>query len=257
MSPYKNNGTYQNRGRVSLFGSLMSARFLLTAFILILAATGLRPGMKALSQRYTKKAIAIRRPLKEFDTSLLPSFRDGWDFVREKLPASEEALGTDEHILLALNKKGQKDVSAGLFITYYSDPKDKVPHTPEMCYAQIGVVIKERSIITIETPELGREHPQTRACLLRLDMPKSNSDQVYIYCFYAEGEFRVSRNRTRLVLNKPGNRHTYFSKIEVYSLCPTDGDSTEAIEICQTLFREVLSVLLKEHFPSRDQLKGR
>lgn len=247
---------YKNDDRVLLLRSLVSVRFLLTAVVLVLAAISLRPGMKALSQRYTKKAISICRPLKEFDISSLPSFRNGWDFVCEPLPISEKTLGTDEYLIMKLNRIGQKNDSATVFITYYSDPKDKVPHTPEMCFTQGGAVIKETSVVTLETAELGKEYSQTQGRLLIFDIPKSNSDEVVLYCFCAEGEFRLSRNQTRLVLSKPGNRYTYFCKIEIRSVCPSDKDHTESTERCKTLFREVLAVLLKEYLPGKEQLAG-
>ncbi len=249
---------HENRDKFSLFGSLLSVRFLLTAFILVLAAIGLQPGMRALSQRYTKKAIAIRRPLKEFEISSLPTFRNDWDVTREKSSVAElEALRTDEYIIMKLKRRNREGALAKLFITYYNNPNDKVPHTPEMCNTQAGEVIRETSIITIETPELGPENPRIQGRLLIFDIPKSSLDRVVLYCFYVEGKFRLSRNRVRLVVGMPGNQYTYFSKIEIISFYPNGGDPTEAIKICKTLFREVLSALLKEYLPGKDQLKGR
>lgn len=247
---------FKNTFSISLLRSLMSVRFLLTAFILILSAICLRPCMKAISQRYTKQMISLRRPLKEFNVSSLPTFRNGWDFVEQPLSVSDAALGTDKYIIINLSKRDQKDVSVKLFITYYSDPKDKVPHTPEMCYTQSGAVIKETSAITIDSSEFDPKYPQPQGRLLIFDMPKSSSDVVVLYCFFVEGEFRLSRNQTRLVLNRPGNRYTYFSKIEVMSPFLNDKDKAETIERCKTLFYEALSVLLKNYLPEKDQLKG-
>lgn len=246
---------YEDRNTVSVGRSLLSARFLLLVIILVLAAVGLRPGMLALAKRYEKEPIAIRRPLKEFDISHLPSFRDGWKFARRKAPI--EDLGTDEYVQIAFTKENPSEdlLYAMLFVTYYSDPRDKVPHTPEVCNRQAGNIVKKMTTITIDTPELAPEHPQIKANLLILQRPRDNSADIYLFC--VEGEFRRSREQVRWIIGKPGNRHVYFSKIEVAAAYPTGGDPTQAIEVCKKLLREALPILLAEHFPDKEQLKRR
>lgn len=235
----------------SVVWSLFSARYWLSVVLLICAAIGLQPGLGVLAKYYKKEPIPIRLPLKEFDISELPSFRDGW--VKTDIP--HEEIGTDEYLIIKLDKKaGSKEQQVvALFVTFYSNPQDKVPHTPEVCYRQGGATLKTMTTITIDTPELAPQHSQIKCRFLIFQMPKWS--QVVIYCFYVEGEFRYSREQTRWLMGKPGNHYSYFSKIEVTSTFPIGGDPTQATEMCKTLFRETLAVLVNNHFPTREQLK--
>ena len=244
---------HKSKNIVSVNRPLLSARFLLSVLILILAAAGLRPGMQALSKHYQKESIATRRPLKEFDISCLPSFRNGW--VSSNVPP--EDIGTDEYLIIKLSRKkaGKESQQVALFVTYYSNPGDKVPHEPNVCYRQGGAIVKKMKTIIIDTPELAPEYPQTQVTLLIFQMPRC--EQVVIYCFCAEGELQLRRRQVRWLIGKPGNRYTYFSKIEVVANYPTGDDPTQTIETCKTLIGETLPILLTEYFPDRQQLKRR
>ncbi|MHC4634118.1 MAG: exosortase-associated EpsI family protein [Planctomycetota bacterium] len=241
----------ENRNIAAIGCSLLSVRFLLSAFILILTAVGLRPGMRALAEYYQKEPIVIRRPLQEFDVSGLPTFRKDWQFKFE--PATDDIETEDYAIIKFKQERTGKEVA--LFVTYYSDPQSKVPHTPDVCYRQGGAVVKKMTTVTIDTPESAPEHPQIKARLILLQMP--NCEQVVIYSFCAEGQLVHTRGQVRWLIGKPGNRHTYFSKIEVATNHPTGTDPTPSIEICKKLFRESMSILLTEYFPDKEQLKRR
>ena len=241
----------ESKNLVSVRQSLLSVRFLLSSFILVLAAIGLRPGMKALAEYYEKEPIAIRRPLKEFDVSRLSSFQDNWE---AKSCRTDEDIGTNEYAYIKFKKK-DSDKSSELFVTYYSNPKDKVAHTADVCYRQAGAIVKKMTTIMLDTPQLAPEHPQIQVCILTFKWPTSNV--TLIYCFYVEGRFELSRERVRWLITKPGNHYTYFSKIETAMSYPADSDPTEAIETCKTLFREALPVLLADHFPDKEQIKHR
>ena len=65
--------------------SLFSVPFVFSVIILVLAAVGLRPGLKALAAYYAKESIPINRPLQEFDVSRLPSFRTGWEIKSKEI----------------------------------------------------------------------------------------------------------------------------------------------------------------------------
>lgn len=241
---------YKGRNTAYAAKSLLSARFLLAAFVLIIAAVGLRGGIQALSAYYTKQPIDIRCPLREFDISRLPSFKDGW--VGTNIPPEE--IETDEYAIIKLKRQGvaESPKEAALFITYYSDPRSKVPHTPDVCYRQGGAVVKKMETITIDIPEL-TQCPQAKVQLLLFEMPRSN--QVVIFCFYVDGVFKHSREQVRWTMGKPGNRHTYFSKIETVSNYPLNEKPDKAIDVCRKLFCEAVAILVSEYFPTKEQLK--
>lgn len=235
---------------VSLSKSLLSAGFLFSAAVLGVAAVGLRPGVEALSKHYAKEPIPVRKPLSEFDALRLPSFAAGW--IREDIPPEE--IETDEFAIIRLTRRqiaeGPKEVV--LFVTYYSDPKSKVPHTPDVCYRQGGAILKEMKNIAIDIPAIARGR-EVKARLLLFQQQTYN--QAVIFCFYADGRFRHSREQVRWLIGKPGNRHVYFSKIETVANYPKDASPDSAIELCKTLFREAVPVLISEHFPTVEQLR--
>lgn len=249
--------TNENKNAATAGLSCWSPRFLISAIILVLTATGLRPAMRALADHYQKLPIAIRLPLKDLDISRMPSFRRGWEISR--LSASVKDMGTSEYTIVRFANRNPDDglIGADLFITYYNDPQDKVPHTPDVCARQGGAVVRKMSTVTIETPELGPEHPQIEARLLVLRKPKYNIITIYFFC--VEAQFRYTRDTVRWIITKPGNRYVYFSKIEASAYYPIGADAVQdrAIEMCKTLLREAMPILLTDHFPDKNQLKHR
>ena len=234
------------------YQSLLSVPFVFSVIILVLAAIRLKPGLKALAAYYAKESIEINRPLQEFDMTRLPSFRTGWKF--ESLKTTDD-IGTDEYLLLKMKRKsyGHKVESAVLFITYYSNPGDKIPHSPDVCNRQAGAIIKKLSPVTLHIPELAPEYSKVEASLLLLQ--KQKREEVIIYTFFAEGQFCSSRNRARWVISKPGNRHVYFSKIEAIVPFPMGGNPQPAIALCKELITQAIPILVKEYFPTRQQIK--
>jgi len=232
---------------------MLSISFLSSTVVLIIAAIGLRPGTNALAKYYIKESIAVRRPLKNFDTSRLPSFEKGWKTI--DIPPAPD-VGTEELLVKKFIRQRNdiKPKEVILFVTYYSEANSKVPHTPDVCYRQAGAVVKKLQNITIETPDLA-QCSEIKARLILFKMSKC--EQVVIFCFYVDGKFKHSREQVRWVVGKPGNRYTYFSKIEVVSNYPNNDDPSISIEECKTLFREAVSILISEHFPTKKQIKRR
>jgi len=230
--------------------SLLSAGFVVSAVTLIVAAVGLRPGLKALSEHYRKQPIAIRKPLAQFDVSRLPSFKTGW--IGSDVPPDD--IETDEFAIIRLtNEHGTDDPKEiFLFVTYYSDPASKVPHTPDVCYRQGGAVLKDMKTITIQVPGLV-QHPKLKARLLFFRQQGYN--QVVVFSFFVDGRFAHSREQVRWITRKPGNRHVYFSKIETVASYPDQGGPASAIELCERLFSEAVTLLVSEHYPTLEQLK--
>jgi hypothetical protein len=240
----------KDRNSVSTLRPLLSAGFLFSAAVLSLAAVALRPGVEALSEHYTKEPIAVRKPLSEFDVSRLPSFKSGW--TRSDIPPDD--IETDEYAIIRLSAEqpAQMPKEVVLFVTYYSDPESKVPHTPDVCYRQGGAVLKSMKNTTIAIPGLAQQSKITARLLL---FRQRGYNQVVIFSFFADGQFRNSREQVRWTIGKPGNRHVYFSKIETVASYPTDGSPVPAINLCKKLFAEAVSILVSEHFPTKEQIK--
>ena len=241
----------KEKSNISNLASLLSMPFLASVLLMIIAGIGIRPVMSALSDYYEKKPIEPRRPLQEFDVSKLPSFQNGWEFSKKEII---EEVGTEKFIFTYLkrNVPYEKPRSAYLLVTYYNDPKDKVPHSPDVCFRQEGAVMKKMTTIKIDTPRLVPDYPRTEVNLLIFQI--QNIDQVALYCFCVEGKLRCNRDSVRWILGKPGNRYSYFSKIEVASSYKEENPE-KAIELCETLFRESLQVLIEEYFPRKEDLK--
>jgi hypothetical protein len=107
--------------------------------------------------------------------------------------------------------------------------------------------------INIDTPSLAPDYPQISVRLVVFQMKKF--EQLVMFCFCAEGKICHSREEVRWLIAKPGNKYTYFSKIEAVANYPTDGNSDYPIEVCKTLMKESLQVLIKDYLPLKEQLK--
>lgn len=233
----------------------MSPVFLICALILIGAAIGLRPGMASLAERYRKKSIDPRRPFDHFDVSRLPSFQESPGPLPVNISA--DMVDTEDYLLIGLKDEGRTgpEMQAFLFVTYYSDPKDKVPHTPEVCYRQGGSVVENMTTITLDTPELAPEHPRIQARSLQLRHITGRSAIVYTFC--VNGEFRYDREQVRWAIAKPGDPYIYFSKIEAVAQYRQGTDPAIATEWAKKLLREALPILVSEHYPDTAVVKGR
>ena len=241
--------------RQTIWRSLLSPVFVVSAFIVAGMAIGLRPVVGALREHYRKESISLRRPLEEFDFFRLPSFREGKTDPGFKIPYQD--IGTDELIIRPVQEKGDGAGARGvtLFVTYYSDPDDRVPHTPDVCYRQGGAVIMDLRTITLEVPELPGKDKQIEARLVMARQPQT--DRAIIFVFYANGRFYVDRNQVRWSIAWPGYKYVYFSKIEVTAAFPRGAGASEAIARCKKLMREAVPVLLAEHYPRTEDLKRR
>jgi len=235
----------------SLLLLLRDVRMVSSLIILILIATGLRPAMYAMGRRFEKRSASIQKSLTEFDTLRLLSFRYGWK--HDPLDHSGDDIGTDEYMSVTFSPKAKiEQLYAHMAVTYYCDPEDKVPHTPDVCYRQMGAVVKKMMPIVIDVPELGPERSRVKATMLILELP--TVDKVVIYGFDVEGQFKRTRGQVRLAMGMPGNRRTYFSKFESDSAYPCGGSPDGAIELCKTIIREALPILVSEYYPSAETL---
>ncbi len=244
-------GNRKRRGQ-----GLLSPLFVVCGLLLLLAAVGLRPAMSALAEHYRKESIAVRRPLADLDVSGLPSFVE---LPEEAAPIlKEEDVDTDEYTWISLKDIDRTEAglsSVALYVTYYSAPGDKVAHTPEVCYRQGGAKIRDVRLVSLDTPELAPLHQRIEMNLL--EMEQGGVRQLLAYVFCANGEFTTDRERVRWILASPGDRHIYYSKIELLSAWPEDEAKAVVLERFERLMRQALAVLIADHFPTADQLKGR
>ena len=233
---------------------LSDVRFLLSAIILILCAVALTPAISYLSKNYEKNSALIRKPLKDFDISKLPSFKDGWELEQQR-NAPVKDLGTEEYMSLVFktSKAGIPSVTR-LFVTYYNDPADKVAHTPDVCSRQAGFTVIETSTITIDMPQLAPDYKKIKAqfhVLFREPIYAAN-----IFVFFVENKFKHTRRQVRWALAMPGNRYTYFSKIEAAAVYTNPEDKDKAVQMAVQLLKEAIPELLDRHLPTIQQIKG-
>ena len=255
--------------RATMFRSFFSIPFLLCGVPLLAAAVGLRPVVAGLTQGLSKETIVLRKSLDELDVSQLSAFRqvpDGGFFPK---PISTY-VGTEDAIswtfeLRELGPEPPRERDILLFITYYSNPRDTVPHTPEVCYRQAGAVVNSVEAIPVAIPGLGPEHASVNATLLDVTPVMLNASaqqeldqwrQALIYTFVCNGEFYPGREQVRLAIGLPGDRYSYFSKVEVSSACAPGEDFEEAVERCRRMLREALPLLVADHYPTKKDLRG-
>jgi len=243
-----------NKGLMNTGKTFLTANFLVPVIILTAWGIAGEPAFNALSKYYAKEPISIRKPLKDFDILRLPSFQSGWSVSHHS--AQPEEIGTEEYVHIVLkptSKSGNLPQQADLFITYYSNSRDKVPHTPEVCARQAGAIVREMSTIAINMDGLLPEYDRLKVRLLMIELPGYKRVDIYVFC--VEGKFKYDREQVRWALGKPGNKHVYFSKIEAAAICKSDSNSTEATEISKKLLSEALPILVSEYFPTKEQIR--
>lgn len=245
---------HKESGKTDVWRGLLSVRFVLSVVILVAAALWLRPGMAALGKYYAKESIEIKRSLRKFDAASLAGFQKEWKLRMEE---TEDDIGTEEYVVLILDRKSPSEGqgSGYLLVTYYNDPRDKVPHAPDVCYRQAGAIVKENTTIQLDIPGISSQQTPVEATLLIFDVGRE--EQVLIFFFVVEGKFRRTREQARWVLGMPGNKYCYFAKIEAGANYPKDGDPTEAIGIAKKLLAESVPVLMDQYLPDTGQLGRR
>lgn len=241
--------------------SFLSPPFVASGAVLLIAAIGLHPALAQLTKYYSKEVIDLRKSLDDLDVSRLTSFRVIPDYAGiETRPAD---FGTEDWISFRLAKRGSesadqrdRDRDLILFVTYYSDPRDQVPHTPEVCYRQIGSVVRSIRTISLDTPGLAPDNPKIQARLLDIDQDNVRIALVYLFC--CNGRFYFDRERVRLAIGMPsGDKYTYFSKVEAITMVTPDETFEDAVGRCKLLLTEALPTLLADHYPAKRDLERR
>lgn len=232
-----------------------SPPFVLAALIISAAAVGLRPAFSAVARRYSKESIGLRKPLAGLDLAALPSFGPA-----SRPPTAHPSIrdvGTSDFVFTEIEPQrlGSARMQPALFVTYYSNPRDKVPHTPDVCYRQAGctVVGLETAWIELDCPGMASERIEVRV----VELARAGQRRLVVYVFCACGEFCCDRERVRWIIGRPGERYVYFSKIETTTPYMLPDEKPAALRVCCDLLREALPVLLRDHFPSQADLRAR
>ena len=231
------------------------SRLVVPAVVLAVSAAGLIPAVSAVRDHYAKRSIPVRKTLREFDLVDLPSFRQGWETIPRPVPVEE--IKTDEYCWQDLKPADATEEwdLAGISVTYNSKAGDTVAHTPDVCIRQAGASVSPGGDVSIDLPGVRPEYRRITGRVLLLRWPKFR--QAVVFVFLAEGEFVTSRGQARRVVAWPGNRHTYHSLIMADARYPMGDPPDKAIDMCKTILRESLPVLLNEYYPKLEDTRGR
>ncbi len=235
-------------------GIFFSLSFLIPAILFVFMATSLRPLLGTLKEHYSKESIELRKSLHEFNLSYLPSFVSDWSFTTEK---AKDDVETQEYVIGRMAHKNSKAFpnKAAVFVTYYSEPGNQIPHTPDVCARQGGATVLEKRFITIDVPGLKGTSKEVEVCLLKLR--EAGVCTLVLYTICAEGQFRATRGEARWILDKPGNKRVYFSKIESLVFYPVDyttEQETQVLALGKKLFVETVRPLVEHFYPTQEDL---
>jgi hypothetical protein len=237
---------------------LLSPMFLIAVVLLLIAAVSFRPTIASLTSYYSKEPIPLRKPIDLFNGYALPSFTP--IFEDTGMVVAYGDVETDDLLTQSFELKdpGPEDgefPTAMLVVTYYSDPRYQVPHTPEVCYRQAGVPVTHLRSEPFDAD--GLDGGPRRINGLGLDVDAGHTRLVIVYVLCTNGEFYDDREKARLAIGWPGDKYTYFSKIEAVARYEEDGQYDAALARCKRLLSEALPVLLADHFPSKVDVQRR
>ena len=227
--------------------------FQISVALLAVTAAGLSPLISALSHWATKEPNGLVLPLDQFDTRSLPSFDPAPD--RSGFKITEDDVETDDVITIPFLTRENCGLAPRfntlLFVTYYSDPRSQVAHTPEVCYRQAGATVQDMRSVEISLP--GMDGLPVKATARVLDVRQQGRQSAIAYVFVSAGRYYHDRERLRLAIGWPGDKHTYFSKVEAAALVPAGRESTEsfedAVRVALRMLEESVPLLRTNHYP--------
>ena len=219
--------------------------------LLALAAIFLSPAAAEVTSIVAKKAVAIRKPIDQFDKSVLTNFK----FMNSLAHASDVIADTDEFLEWRLSPNDPATTKCDdlyLQVYYYTqDGKPPiVPHTPEVCYRQTGDVVRS---LTAEQISIQLDNGDTREVPIKVvDLLQTQSGHnlpcCILYTFCVNGEFLNDREWARLKLAMPWNREIYFAKIEVFVQVDPASGFDKALDAGRQVMEQTLPELLDRHF---------
>jgi len=206
-----------------------------------------------------KLPIPLKKPLSLLDSKKLSPY--AVYLAQEIKPEVLDTLGTDQYIQWVLkdeSKKGSERPAdyVHLFVTYYTDQPDQVPHVPEVCYmGGGGYTLKQSNIQEVDIPALGEgvTIPVQILEFERASFAKIET-KIVMYLFSANGEFIAHRRGVQKTVGNPYNTYAYFSKVELaFGLSSVQPTREEAIESGERFLKKVIPVLVEDHWPNWDE----
>lgn len=220
---------------------LWSPLFAFTAIAMAVLGIGIPPALSAIKAHFAKEPIDLRRTLHEFDPDRVPTFvtTDAW------APPSVDprSLGTEEFYTEVFRPREDRDGSYALLLTFYNDPEDSIPHTPEVCYRQIGSVVDRMTRTKVKMADLGEVDVRV------LDISQGPHHLLIVYSIVHNGQAFYEREQVRLAMGIPGDKFTYFTKVEVATEVRRNQTREEALEKACRLLSESFEILREDYLP--------
>lgn len=197
-----------------------------------------------------KKPLPIRKPLIDMSPielgpyELMSSERLSSDILSE--------LGTDEYIQWTLRDKrikNPRDALVNLFITYYTNVQDQVPHVPEECNPQAGLIPAGDDSLEFHLDSIGEDIAVRRLGFL----PKKEVEakNVVYYTINVNGSFHSGRQTARLRMGDPFDTHLYYSKVEIMFPGRETVDDPAIDRRATELMDAAVGILFRDHWPAR------
>jgi len=202
-----------------------------------------------------KKPLPLRTPLNDLNRAALAPFR--FEASRAMSHDIVQELGTDQYIYWILSdpeaRRG-KDGQVSVFVTYYTDIQDQVPHVPEECYFQGAFIPGDDDTLTFTLDSLGRDVTVRR---LSFYPPKQTTQKSYVYyTICVNGDFYASRLPVRLRMGDRKETHLYYSKVEVSFNSLKNPILADLDERAQLVMDKVISELVNTHWPRKGSELG-
>jgi len=216
--------------------------------VVVLVASAV--AMQVVDFKIIKKPLPIRKPL----VDMKPSSLGPYDLVMSRRLSTDVIgeLGTDEYIEWQLRDRridNEADAIVALFVTYYTNVQDQVPHVPEECYNQGGQVVGDDETLEFTIDSLGEKIPVRRLSFFEQRRPKLK-DYVY-YTISVNGTFHSGRQTARLKMGYPTETHLYYSKIEITFPNRIEKDIPSLDRRAAELMDATIRVLFEDHWPPR------
>ena len=245
--------------RLEMVGRYFPVPVLAAGIVLLAASLGLPSMLNWLDIRFEKQPIEIRKTLMNFEFENFASFSPVLQTDHFNVPAEVPGIETAEwiHLTYDFNTAAStrpRDRQVLLLLSYYSDPRDKVSHTPEVCYRQAGWTLNDISAVTVAVGGLAGA-PAIQARLL--DFEHDGSGVVVLYIFVSNGRFYADRERMRLAIGMPGDCHVYYAKIETVARFFKPQDREAAVERCRRLLAEAIVPMVQRYLPEDERVRDR
>ncbi len=230
--------------------------FLACVLLLALFGGALQGLIAAMGGRVVKDPVPLLNPLSRLNRDKLFGYvvKDVGDIKPEIL----DNLGTREYIQWTLEDQSTTlppnapERIAHLFVTYYTDNPNQVPHVPEECYLGGGYSQTRSEIADVWIPGLDQNVPLKVLTFQKPSMADADDRgaQVVMYTFNTNGQFAADRQAVKLIVGDWRSKYAYFSKLEISFGDPRFGYPTQeqAVEAGKRLLQTVVPVLVNDHW---------